>query len=43
MKGAVFNLHGAWRVSFEGTTLSATWSDKGPALACLDLLRCGDC
>ena len=40
--GAVFLLkRGEWRVKYKGIQVSATWEEKGPALACLSLLRKG--
>lgn len=36
-----FNIHGIWRVIFQGKLVRATWTEKGPAEACLSLLKRG--
>jgi len=41
MNNRVINLKGEWRVVFNGTILRYTWMERGPALACLDLLSKG--
>jgi hypothetical protein len=41
MKNETFNLKRIWKVSFGGRVLSPEWGDKGPAEACLSLLKSG--
>lgn len=37
----VFFLHGEWRILFGNRVLTPTWQMKGPAEACLSMLRTG--